>query len=143
MRRGWQTVVAAAVVLVVVAPALRPDGPDGYPLSTYPMFATDRGRQVSVATAVGIDADGTVVRLDPETIADSDEVMLAAATVSRAVTGGDGARLCAEIAERLAGHESVTGVELRTETYDGVRYFDGARDPTAVTVNADCEVPDS
>ncbi|HEX6312999.1 MAG TPA: hypothetical protein VF152_15400 [Acidimicrobiia bacterium] len=140
MRRGWQSLLAAAVVLVVVAPALRPDAPDGYPLSTYPMFAADRGREVDVATAVGLDGDGNVVRLDPETIADTDEVVLAAATVWQAIGAGAEARLCAEIADRVAGG-SLAAVEVRGETYDSIRYFDGEESPAEVVTHARCAVP--
>jgi hypothetical protein len=140
VRRGWQTVVATAVVLVMVAPALRSDAPDGFPLSTYPMFTADRGREVELATAVGVEGDGTVVRLDPGTIADTDEVMLASATVGRAVGLGSDARLCAEIADRLKDGTPGT-VEVRTETYDSVEYLAGDTEPLAVEVHTRCEVP--
>lgn len=125
---------------MVVAPALRPTPRDGFPLSTYPMFAADRGREAAVVTAVGVDRDDAVERLDPETIADSDEVMLAAATVRRAVAAGTDARLCVEIAERLSGG-GVRAVEIRTETYDAVAYFDGDTEPLTATVHERCEVP--
>ena len=127
-------------MFVVVAPALRPTPRDGFPLSTYPMFASDRGREATVVTAVGVEDGGGVARLDPETIADTDEVMLAAATVRRAVAGGTADRLCAEIAARLAG-TAVQAVEIRTEAYDSVAYFDGETDPLAVTVHDRCGVP--
>ena len=132
--------MATAVVLVVVAPALRTDAPDGFPLSTYPMFAADRGRAVALATVVGIDRNGTAVRLDPGTIADTDEVMLASATVGRAVGAGSDARLCAEIADRLEGG-AVDTVEVRSETYDSVDYFAGDTEPLAIEVHTRCEVP--
>jgi hypothetical protein len=144
VKRVWRPAVLVAVVVVVALPALRQPPRDGFPLSTYPMFAAERDREVVVATAVGIGPEtGEVERLDPGVIADTDEVMLAAETVRLAVQGGGGARLCNEIADRLAGDADIDEVELRLETYDAVDYFDGDKDPLDVTVEASCAVPAS
>ena len=88
--------------LVVLAPLLRAPKDDTYPLSTYPMFATDRGAVHEIATAVGIDTDGSVMRLSPRSIAGTDEVVLASVTVARAVARGEADELCAELVEFLA-----------------------------------------
>ena len=141
--RGVRAALATMVVAAVVMPALRQSPRDGFPLSTYPMFASDRGREVAVATAVGVRGPDDVVRLDPITIADSDEIMLAAATVRRAVRTGAEARLCAEIADRLAGDTVLQAVEIRTETYDAIRYLADETAPDAITVHTRCEVPGS
>lgn len=131
----------AAVALAVAAPALRPDPPDGFPLSSYPMFSSERGARVSLATAVGITGGGEVVRLDPQRIGGGDEVMLAAATVSRAVAAGPeaSAQLCREIADRVAV-DGVVAVEVRVETYESVAWFSGDRAPLGVAALATCEV---
>lgn len=133
----------AAVTLAVAAPALRPDPVDGFPFSTYPMFSADRGTTVSVGTAVGVEPDGAARRLDPQSVGGGDEVMLAASTVRQAINGGAAAtaRLCTEIAARVAGDASITTVEIRTERHDSLAWFAGDRDPLEVVVHARCPVP--
>ena len=142
---GIATVVAVvAVALVVLSPALRASPRDGFPLSNYPMFSTDVGREARVDTAVGLRADGSVERLSPRLVTGTDEVILAASTVTNAVAGGaaTAADLCAEIATRVAASRGdVARVRLATETYDAVDYFDGHRTPSSVEVHATCPVP--
>jgi hypothetical protein len=136
-------IVFVVVGLVVVSPALRASPRDGYPLSTYPMFATDVGRAARIDTAVGQRADGSTVRLSPRLVTGTDEVILAASTVANAVAAGPdrAAGLCAEIASRLTGRDDVVGVRLATETYDAVDYFEGDKTPATVEVHATCPVP--
>ncbi len=59
-RGRW--VVTVAVGLVVAAPALLPDPEDDFPISTYPMFTTERGEVVDLDTAVLFDG-GRVLEL--------------------------------------------------------------------------------
>jgi hypothetical protein len=139
--------VRRAAVLVVLAaavawPAVDPSPSDGFPVSSYPMFASDRGRIVDVATAVGLDDRGAALRLDPHAIGGGDEVMLAASAVRRAVAAGgaEAARFCAEVAGRV-DDPHVVAVELRTERHDAVADPTADRPPVAVTVHARCEVP--
>ena len=137
MRRAVVLVVLAAVV---AWPALDPSPSDGFPISSYPMFASDRGRVVDVATAVGLDAAGDVHRLDPHAIGGGDEVMLAASAVRRAVASGDAPRFCTEVARRV-DDEGVVAVEVRTERRDAVADPTAADPPLGVTVHATCELP--
>jgi hypothetical protein len=143
MRGRAIAVTTAVAVLAVLSPALRASPRDGFPLSNYPMFATDVGRTAVVDTAVGLRADGTTVTLSPRLVTGTDEVILAASTVSNAVAGGPDrtAGLCAEIAARLAGRPNVTHVRIATETVDAVDWFDGGTTPSAVEVRATCPVP--
>ena len=144
VERPWRRwAVAAAVVAVIAAPMFHPGQPDGFPLSTYPMFAAGRGRDVTVATAVGVDAAGVVHRLDPVAIGGTGEVMQAAETVGIAVRAGapELGRLCREIAGRLAGDGEYVAVEIRSESHDAVAWFDGDRDPAASVTHIRCEVP--
>jgi hypothetical protein len=143
MRARAIAVTTAVVVLVVLSPALRSSPRDGFPLSNYPMFATDVGRTAIVDTARGLRTDGTTVTLSPRLVTGTDEVILAVSTVSNAVAGGAGrtARLCDEIAGRLAGTSGIVGVRIATETLDAVDWFDGATTPSAVEVRATCPVP--
>ena len=136
--------VIMAVALLVLSPALRGSPRDGFPLSNYPMFATDVGREARVDTAVGLRADGSVERLSPRLVTGTDEVILAASTVTNAVAAGPAtaAALCAEIAGRVAASRAdVAQIRLATETYDAVDYFDGQRTPAGVEVHATCPVP--
>ena len=143
MRARVLAITTIVVVLVVLSPALRSSPRDGFPLSNYPMFATDVGRTAVVDTAKGVRADGSTVTLSPRLVTGTDEVILAASTVSNAVAGGPDrtARLCAEIAGRLGGSRpEVVQVRIATETVDAVAWFDGDTTPQSVEVRAACPV---
>jgi hypothetical protein len=118
---------------------LRDAPSDGLPLSSYPMFAPGRGETAHIPVVVGVDRTGEDVRLDPGELAGTDEVMLAAKTVRHAVAAGAAAtdRLCREVASRLDPDE-VVRVEVRTEIYDVVAWYDGDRAPAGVEVHARC-----
>lgn len=141
MRRAALLAVLAAVL---AWPAVDPTPSDGFPVSSYPMFASDRGRVVEVATAIGVDSDGGRHRLDPHAIGGGDEVMLAASAVRRAVAAGpdEAERFCAEVADRLAGDgdRDIVAVEVRTEVRDAVADPTADDDPLDVRVHARCEV---
>lgn len=126
--------------LVVLLPLLRSPDSDSYPLSTYPMFATDRGRQAGVATAVGVDIDGKVSRLGARVIGGTDEVILAAATVSAAVRRGEVDDLCREIAGRITATDVVV-VVVRTEVIDVVEHVGNGVEPLAIAEHGRCSVP--
>ena len=144
MRRLWFVIIAAAVAFVVASPALRSSPRDGFPLSNYPMFASDAGRTATVDTAKGVRSDGTTVALTPQLVTGTGEVILAVSTVSNAVAAGPDRtnRLCAEIASRVAGaDDDVDQIRIATETYDAVGWFDGGTAPSSVVVRATCPVP--
>lgn len=136
MRLRARVVGPLVAALVVFSPLLREPTSDTYPLSTYPMFAFDRGADHRIATAVEIDADGVAVRLSPELIAGTDEVILASVTVQRAISGGDADELCAEIAERLGDGRTV---EVRVESIDAVTFITDDTPPTEIDVKARCD----
>lgn len=135
--RRLAPLLAAAVVL---APLIRSPESDSYPLSTYPMFATDRGRVAAIATAVAIDSDGVVSRLGSAAIGGTDEVILAAATVSAAVRRGEVDELCIEIARRLDRTEFST-VIVRTEVVDVVDHVADDASPLRIEEHGRCGVP--
>ena len=135
--RRLAPLLAAAVVLI---PLIRSPESDSYPLSTYPMFATDRGRVAAIATAVAIDSDGVVSRLGSAAIGGTDEVILAAATVSAAVRRGEVDELCIEIARRLDRTEFST-VIVRTEVVDVVDHVADDASPVAIEEHGRCGVP--
>src|SRR5688500_8998435 len=82
---GRRAPVVAGLVAVLALPPIHPGQPAGFPLSTYSMFASARGREVNVATAVGVDGTGEAHRLDPVAIGGTTEVMQAAATLGVAL----------------------------------------------------------
>ena len=144
MRGRVVAVITAVVVLVLLSPALRSSPRDGFPLSNYPMFATDVGRTAVVDTARGLRPDGSTVTLSPELVSGTGEIILAASTVTNAVAGGPDRtmRLCAEIAGRLgASRPDVVQVRIATETLDAVGWFEGDTEPRSVEVRATCPVP--
>lgn len=126
--------------LLVLGPLLRSPDSDSYPLSTYPMFATDRGREAAIATAVGVDVDGKVSRLGARVIGGTDEVILAATTVSAAVRRGEVDELCREIARRLTATDVVV-VVVRTEVIDVVDHVGKGGEPPEVSEHGRCRVP--
>jgi len=124
-------VITVAVAVLVFAPAVWPGAEDDFPLSTYPMFTSERGDVVSIDTAIGAGGE----RLSPNAIGGTDEPVLAAATVTNALRAGAAAteRLCAEIAER-AGRP----VRIVTETHDTVALVTDGAGPSSVAVHAEC-----
>lgn len=142
-RERRRALLAAAVAVVAVAlPGLRtlasPGAPDGFPLSTYPMFTRDPGRVVDLPTVVAVPPGGTAERLSPRTIAGTDQVIQAGVAVRRALAGGPAAtaRLCAEVARRVAGPATVAVV---VERHDAVAWSSGDRDPIDRRTVAECE----
>jgi hypothetical protein len=134
--------VAAAVVVGVALPGVRMmasgDAPDGLPLSTYPMFARDRGRVVEQPTVVAMSPGGEVARLSPETIAGTDQVMQAARAVQHAVGAGPAATraLCEEVAGRV---DAPVTVAVVVERYDPIAWSEGDREPVERRTVVACE----
>src|SRR5918994_5144335 len=117
MRRAWAYGITVVVLALVFSPVLRPGQPDSYPLSTYPMFSYDRGRESALPTAVGITGDDQQRRLSPELISGGYEPIRAFATVEASIANGDTADLCREIAQRTAESRvpDVVAIEVVTE----------------------------
>lgn len=135
------TVIAAVLGVVGIVPLVLDR--DSFPLSTYPMFSTRRSTAEAVDTAVAVDADGTVRRLGPQRIGGTDEIILATATVSRAINAGTVDQLCTEIAGRVAGDgpDTAANIEIVTELFDAVRWYRGDHEPIERVVHTSCPVP--
>jgi hypothetical protein len=129
--------VTAAAAAAVLAPAVWPDASDGFPISTYPMFTAERGRVVGLDTVV-LERDGRRERLSPALVGGADEIVLAAATVQRAIAGGPATveRLCREVAGRL---DRAGTVEVVTEVYDTVELLQHGAEPLERRVHGACE----
>lgn len=124
------------MVAAVAAPILSPPEDDGFPLSTYPMFSRARSQVTSVSTAVGYGEGGERLGLSPTVIGGTREVIQASTTVAQEVAAGTVEEFCREVLSRAPGE--VTAVEIVTETYDVIAYFDGATDPQQRDVHARC-----
>jgi hypothetical protein len=133
-RTRW--VVTAAVALAVLAPAALPGASDGFPISTYPMFTSDRGRVMALDTVVLV-TGGQRERLSPTLVGGTDEIVHAAVTVSNAIQGGAPAldALCREIAGRL---EPGGEVQIVTERHDTIALLQDDADPLDVQVHRRC-----
>jgi len=133
--------VMALVVVLVALPGARTivqgrEAPDGFPISTYPMFTRDRGRLVEVPSVVITEGD-EVDRLSPSAIADTDQVIEAHEVVARAVREHAADELCREVAGRvdLDGGEQL---EVVLERYDTIAWASGDDEPLQRRVVASC-----
>jgi hypothetical protein len=137
VRGTARRVATVVVVCAVVAPALR--DVDSFPLSTYPMYASERARVATFPTAVGVVA-GAEQRLPIDVIADTDDPLIATSRVRSAIDAGAADALCAEIAARAATdvEADVDAIEVVTETHDSVALAAGRPSLLARTVHARC-----
>jgi hypothetical protein len=141
LRRSLAAVISAGLVGATLAGAVRSPDDDGFPLSTYPMFARPRPAQVALAYAIGVTAGGATRALGPEALG-TGEVLQALARVRAAIDAGEGDALCRAIAARVAGGRGLADVEeirLVTGVHDAVAAIAlGA--PGALRVEAACRV---
>lgn len=146
VERVWAYLVSAVLLGATAWPAFRAPSEDGFPLSTYPMFASRRGRVHEVVSARAVAADGSWVRVPPVFIANA-ETMQAIRTLSQAVRRGEAEslQLCAAIAGRLPdANDSALSralrVELVTEQVDAIEYLAGRARAESTHVHARCAV---
>jgi hypothetical protein len=142
--RRWALLVAVVLIGAVALPGLRllaqgRDAPDGFPLSTYPMFTRDPGRVVDLPTVVGVTPDGEVTRLSPRVIADTDQVIQANEVLRRAVRQGGLAlrELCRDAAGRVDSGR-VESVAVVVERHDAIDWAAGDRAPLERRTIVDC-----
>lgn len=140
-------VLSAAMLGAVLYPVLGEPSDDGYPLSTYPMFARERPRTASVTSALALGAGGFERAVPPGYVATS-EAMQALVTLRKAVDAGPqrARALCRDVAERLARSDDAafaqaTEVALVTQTVDSIAYLSGERQALARRVHARCRLP--
>jgi hypothetical protein len=136
MRNGTRWVVTVGVALAVVAPAVLPDAADGFPISTYPMFTSDRDRVIDLHTVVLVDG-ARRDRLSPQMVGGTDEIVLAAVIVGNAIQAGrtELERLCREVAARV---DEPGTVEIVTETHDTIELLQEDAPPLRVEVHHRC-----
>jgi hypothetical protein len=120
-------VVSVAMIALTLEPLVRDPYDDGFPLSTYPMFATKRQTVQTFHYALGVTREGKRRTLSPELIG-SGEVLQALRVIEHAVGGGKPAMraLCETIATRVAADDDFTDVaaiRLVKGTHDAVTYL--------------------
>lgn len=132
--RAGAAAVSIALLALVLSPILRDPMDDGFPLSTYPMFAMRRPTQLTLDYAYGETAAGERRTLSASLLG-TGEVLQAVMMYARAVTAGKSATqpLCARIAAAIATadderYAGVVLVRIVTGTHDAVAYLvDGTR----------------
>jgi hypothetical protein len=129
-------VFSVGLLVLTLSPLARdPRQPktDGYPLSTFPMFAEKRATKLTITYALGDDPSGA--RTLTPSLVGTGEVLQARSMLDKAVAGGPRriAELCAQIAARVAAdddYDDVTAIRIVTGTHDAVEYLiDGKHGP--------------
>lgn len=131
------------LVLVAASPLLRNPLDDGFPLSTFPMFAEPLARP-AFYSAEGVRADRSRVMVPPETIANG-AAMQAVQTLQTA--HGQGRKALRQLCERIARHlpqeatwRDVRQIEIVSARYDPVAYFVSGPPPGERDVLHKCQV---
>lgn len=127
MQRVLAAVVSIALIGATLSPLLRDPYDDGFPLSTYPMFASERPTSLTFHYALGEGRAGERVTLTPGLVG-TGEVLQAMRVLDRAVSGGraEMAKLCDAIARRVAADSEVAhvaSIRIVTGTQDALDYL--------------------
>lgn len=124
--RLYAVAVSVALVGATLLPLRREPYDDGFPLSTYPMFASKRATVQTYTYALGVTNDGKRRTLSPSIIGGTGEVLQALQVVERAQRGGSLPELCRSIALRVREHAAFTDVvaiRIVTGTHDSLTYL--------------------
>ncbi len=126
--RALAVVVSVVLVGATLSPLRRDPYDDGFPLSTYPMFASKRPTVQTFHYALGVTADGKRRTLAPAVVGGTGEILQALRVISAATNAGRPAlrELCTAIAARVAGDSEfadIVAIRLVTGTHDAVQYL--------------------
>jgi len=146
MTRWLAAIISIGLIAATLEPVVRAPDDDGFPLSTFPMFAHRRPPRVKVSYARGVTGDGRQRELAPRHLG-TDEVMQAFSMLQRAASGGPAARqaLCRAIAARVSTDDDfrdVTAIRLVGGWHDAVAFVanDMRGEPTGEVEYARCDV---
>jgi hypothetical protein len=146
MKRAYAFLVSAVFVIAVMLPVLGDTRSDSFPLSTYPMFSGLRDSTTSIDHVVGVAGDESRTPLPPESVA-NDEVLQALAIIRGAIRQGPEATetLCQKAALWVyeARWQNIETVEVLTDRFDSLDYFDGDKSPISSVLHARCVVEES
>lgn len=123
---------------------------DSFPLSTYPMFSTDRKGRVTVPHVIGITADGQRVPLHYRHYG-TGGLNQVRKQIARAVRGGDAAKIAQRYADALASPtrklrsreaavQRVLVVRSRFSFDDYFNQDEPSTRPSSETIHAQCDV---
>jgi hypothetical protein len=120
--------LCVGVIVAMLSPVLRRPPVDGFPLSTYPMFASPRGPTAKIHTVLGITADGEADVLSPRLISGDPWPSLASRVASEAAGSRAKRRaLCEAVAARVAVDPDRASLyvelEFVREVYDVPAFF--------------------
>lgn len=141
--RAFALIASGVLVGAALSPLAREPADDGFPLSTYPMFAWPRPTLVTMSYPLGVTAGGGRRYLSPALIG-TGEVLQALAIVERAVGRPDELpRLCDAIARRVAARRAyadVVAIRVVTGWHEAVELL--ARDRLGTEIErVRCDVP--
>ena len=143
MSRGLAFGWGLGVAVVAASPLLRSPLNDGYPLSTFPMFAEPLEKP-SFYSAEGVRPDSSRVMIPAELIAHGAAMQSVQALQDAHARGAQTLRqMCERIAKQVPRHASlqnVQRVELVTAQYDPVAYFVSGPAPIGREVLQKCRV---
>lgn len=132
-------VISLVFIAAVAYPMFGSTRDDSFPLSTYPMFSGRQSPVADIPHAIAVSEDGERSVLPPAAVF-NDEVIQALQTLRQAIAAGPEASM--DLCRRIAGRagEDAARVEIVTDRYDAVRYFEGDKASLASTLHAACEV---
>lgn len=132
--------ITGVVLLLLVYPVLFDR--ESHPLSTYPMYSRARIGESTIATAVGISADGEQLRLTPTLIGDSNDPLVVVGQLRADIREGRADERCETIAVRVSARENldVVTIEVVTERHDTVARVNDEPSLIDRSVHASCEV---
>jgi len=123
------------VVGLMVAPVVFDH--DSHPLSTYPMYSSARGREVTLPAALALTDEGTEERLSLGVIGASSDPLIVAGELRTAIRNGRAVERCEEIAARV-DDPAVDAVAVVMERHDVIAQVEGEPSLLARTVYATC-----
>jgi hypothetical protein len=138
--RRW-AIGGAALVVLLLYPLV--SGRDGFPLSTYPMFSTPKGTEAKIAHVIGRGSAGSATPLRPALLGTAEIMQASQIARNAAKDRKRAADLCTRVAENVAMEDDladIVSIEVRTDTYDAIAYWQGDREPRASKVHAKCNV---
>ena len=136
---GYGLVVSLLAAAAVLSPLVRPATEDGFPISSYPMFARERPAQfelISVRRVLPTGDDAPV----PLAALGTREAMQAISTVQRDASQGRAGVLCRSVADWYRRSNRAAGEILVVQgRYDVIATVGGAG-PISTRVLARCKV---
>ena len=124
MDKAARPAIAVAVIALgaTLSPLLRDPADakeDGFPLSTYPMFAEKRDRKLRLAYPLGVTTAGERRTLRPIVVG-THEPIQAMVIINHAINRGEHEELCKRIAERVSDDPELAFVRIVVGTHDAV-----------------------